>query len=75
MVDYPKRSSRVEVVFHDGTVQSYTIGAGSTLAPHLVRQAAESGILSLLCGKTAHAIPLVNIREWSMTELDDDDAA
>lgn len=72
MTHYPKRRSRVDVAFHDGSIQSYEINAGATLHTHLTRQTAETGILSLLCGKTAHAIPLANIREWSMTEHDEE---
>ena len=75
MSDYPKRKSDVEVTFNDGTVQTYRITAGASLARHLVMEAGESGILSLLCGSKAHAIPLANIREWSITELEDEDSA
>jgi hypothetical protein len=69
--DYPKRFSNVEVVFLDGQVQTYRITAGSTIAPHLAKQTGETGILTLLCGATAHSIPVANnIREWNLTEID-----
>ena len=68
---YPKRNSRIDVTFMDGEVKSYVITAGASLARYLAQEAGQSGILSLLCGSTAHAIPTVNIREWTLTELDD----
>lgn len=68
---YPKRNSRVDIIFMDGEVKSYTITAGASLARYLAEDAGRTGILNLLCGSTAHAIPVTNIREWTLTELED----
>lgn len=69
MSDYPKRESDVEVTFTDGTIDTYRITAGASIAQYLAREAGETGVLSLLCGGKAYGIPLVNIRSWSLTEL------
>lgn len=70
MSDYPKRRSKVEVTFNDGVVQSYDISAGAGIAQYLARETGETGILSLLDGDKAYAIPVANIREWFVVEVD-----
>ena len=70
MTDYPKRRSKVEVTFNDGVIQNYDISAGAGIAQYLAREAGETGILSLLDGDKAHAIPVANIREWCVVEVD-----
>ncbi|MDE4591139.1 nucleoside hydrolase [Sinorhizobium meliloti] len=76
MSDYPKRHSDVDVVFVDGTVQTYRITAGAGIAPHLAKQAGETGILTLLCGAKAYSFPIGgNVREWTITELDSEPEA
>ena len=68
--NYPKRNSRVDIVFMDGELKSYMITVGASLARYRAEDAGRTGILSLLCGGTAHAIPITNIREWTLTELE-----
>lgn len=71
MTDYPKRESLIEVAFTDGQVQEYRITAGAGIAPFLAKQAGETGILTLLAGPKAFNIPVSQIREWTITELDE----
>lgn len=66
---YPKRWSTVEVVFTNGDISEYTISAAATISRHLRDEAARTGILLLLCGGKTHSIPVHNIREWTITEL------
>lgn len=67
--EYPKRWSTVDVTFNDGSIQSYVISAGSSISRHLRDEAANTGILLLLCGGMTHSIPVVNIQQWTITEL------
>lgn len=69
MSDYPDRWSEVEVIFNDGTVQTYTIKVGASFGRHMAQQAGACGVLSMLCGPKTHHIPLTSIREWNLTEL------
>lgn len=66
---YPKRSCDIDVTFIDGQVQTYRITAGASIAPHLAKQAGETGILTLLGGPKAFCIPVGQIREWTVTEI------
>lgn len=70
MKEYPERWSQIEVIFLDGSIQTYNIKASSGLGRYLAEDAGESGILTLLCGPKTHHIPIANIREWNMTELE-----
>ena len=69
---YPEARSIVEVTFLDGEVREYEISAGSGISKYLVQQAAESGILCFIDYKqrASLSIPINNIREWSIREVE-----
>lgn len=70
MTDYPKRNSIVTVVFTDGETKDYPISTGAGISQYLAKQAGETGILTLLNGATTHNIPVAQIREYSIVEID-----
>jgi hypothetical protein len=69
MADYPVRWSNVEVVFTDGTVETYRLRVGAGFGRHLAKQAGEDNVLTLLCGDTVHSFPLASVRSWTLTEI------
>jgi hypothetical protein len=60
MADYPVRWSNVEVVFTDGTVETYRLRVGAGFGRHLAKQAG---------GDTVHSFPLASVRSWTLTEI------
>jgi hypothetical protein len=65
---YPNKWSTVTVTFTDGEVKNYLISAGPSIGGYLAREAGSSGILSLFNPQQSWAIPLANIRDWSISE-------
>lgn len=62
----------IEITFTDGVVSTYRISAGCGIAPYLAKTAGETGILTLLNGPVSHCIPVVQIREWKITQVEQD---
>ena len=62
---YPKQRSSVTVTFNDGEVKTYDISAGAGITSYLMREAGESGIVTLRDdeAQTAVCIPLSLIRD------------
>lgn len=71
MSKYPEAYSDVTVTFMDGEVKTYQINAGAGIGRYLASEAAANGFLSLFNSKTGEswAIPVVNIRDWSLREV------
>jgi len=69
---WPDCRSMVNVVFLDGEVREYEISASSHLSKYLVEQASETGILCFIDKrqKASLSIPVANIREWSLKEIE-----
>ena len=72
---YPDSRSLVQIVFLDGEVREYEISASAHLSRYLVEQASEHGILCFIDRKqkASLSIPVANIREWSLKELEEKD--
>lgn len=68
MSEYPNKQSDVTVTFTDGEVRVYRITAGPSIGGYLAREAGASGILSLFNHTQSWAIPLANIRDWTIVE-------
>jgi len=70
---WPDCRSMVNVVFLDGEVREYEISASSYLSKYLVEQASETGILCFIDKrkKASLSIPVANIREWSLKEIEE----
>ena len=70
---WPDCRSMVNVVFLDGEVREYEISASSHLSKYLVEQASETGILCFIDKrqKASLSIPVANIREWSLKEIEE----
>lgn len=66
---YPDRESEVTVTFVDGEVKKYRISAGASITRYLADQVANTGVLVLLNGGTTHNIPIAQIREYEIQEL------
>ena len=62
---YPKQRSIVSVTFDDGEVRSYEISAGASIAGFLMRDASDTGIVTLRDDESGSAvcIPLSRIRD------------
>jgi hypothetical protein len=62
---YPKQRSIVSVTFNDGEVKTYEISAGASIAGYLMRDASDTGIVTLRDDDAAAAtcIPLDRIRD------------
>jgi len=62
---YPKQRSIVSVTFNDGEVRSYEISAGASIAGFLMRDASDTGIVTLRDDESGSAvcIPLDRIRD------------
>lgn len=71
MSKYPEAYSDVTVTFMDGEVKHYHINAGAGIGRYLASEAAANGFLSLFNSKTGEswAIPVTNIRDWSLREV------
>jgi len=65
MSKYPKQRSNVTITFSDGEVKTYTISAGASIAGYLMRDASDTGIVTLRDDDagTATCIPLDRIRD------------
>lgn len=70
MTEYYKDLSDVVVTFKDGEVKTYRITASPSINGYLVREARNSGVLSLFNREQSWAIPLENIREWSIEAVE-----
>jgi len=70
---WPDCRSMVNVVFLDGEVREYEISASSHLSKYLVEQASQTGILCFIDKrqKASLSIPVANIREWSLKEIEE----
>ena len=62
---YPKQRSTATVTFTDGEVVSYEVSAGAGIAGYLMREASDTGILTLRDDDAGAAtcIPLDRIRD------------
>lgn len=68
--DYPAKYSRIQVTLTHGEVKEYDVAAGSGLLRYLMREAADTGSLVLLCGQKTYAIPMTQNAEVEMHEFD-----
>ena len=70
---WPDCRSMVNVIFLDGEIREYEISASSHLSRYLVEQASETGILCFIDKrqKASLSIPVANIREWSLKEIEE----
>jgi hypothetical protein len=62
---YPKQRSVVTVTFNDGEVRTYEISAGASIAGYLMRDASDTGVVTLRDDESGSAvcIPLDRIRD------------
>lgn len=62
---YPQQRSSVTVTFNDGEAKTYSISAGAGIAGYLMRDAAETGVVTLRDDDagTAVCVPLARIRD------------
>ena len=62
---YPKQRSVVTVTFNDGEVTTYEISAGASIAGYLMRDASDTGVVTLRDDESGSAvcIPLDRIRD------------
>lgn len=70
---YPDKFSDVEIVFTDGTIETYRISAGAGIGRYLVESAGRDRVLSLSdrTRGVSWAFPLANVRSWKLTEIED----
>lgn len=68
---YPKTKSIVTITFLDGEVREYEMSAGNGICKYLVRDASETGMLTLIDynSKNSTMVPVANIREFSIDEV------
>ena len=68
---YPKTKSIVKITFLDGEVREYEMSAGNAICRYLVRDASETGMLTLIDynSKNSTMVPVANIREFSIDEV------
>lgn len=68
---YPKTKSIVTITFLDGEVREYEMSAGNGICKYLVRDASETGMLTLIDynSKNSTMVPVANIREFSIDEI------
>ena len=66
---YPKQRSAVVVTFNDGEVKTYEISAGASIAGYLMKEASETGIVTLRDDDAGAAVcvPLDRIRDIQIT--------
>jgi hypothetical protein len=64
-MEYPKQRSRVTITFIDGEVKVYEISAGASISGYLMRDAGNTGIVTLRDdeAQTAVCVPLERIRD------------
>ena len=62
---YPKQRSTVTVTFNDGEVKTYEMSAGSSISGFLMREARDTGIVTLRDDDAGAAVcvPLARIRD------------
>jgi hypothetical protein len=66
--------SKVRVTFIDGEVKEYTITASPFIGRWLAEEAGRTGMLTLFNRTSAWTIPIENIREYAIEDIDDGDA-
>ena len=71
MSRYEKQESEVEVIYLDGEVKKFTITAGNGIAHHLMKEAAQTGMLVMRDDivKKSICIPLAQVRHISIQTL------
>ena len=69
--NYEKQESEVEVIYLDGEVKKFTITAGNGIAHHLMKEAAQTGMLVMRDDvvKKSICIPLAQVRHISIQTL------
>ena len=74
---YPKTKSIVTITFLDGEVREYEMSAGNGICKYLVRDASETGMLTLIDynSKNSTMVPVANIREFSIDEVGFNDSS
>lgn len=70
--NYEKQESEVEVIYLDGEAKSFTITAGNGIAHHLMKEAAQTGMLVMRDDvlKKSICIPLAQVRHISIQTID-----
>jgi hypothetical protein len=70
--NYEKQESEVEVIYLDGEVKAFTITAGNGIAHHLMKEAAQTGMLVMRddVAKKSICIPLAQVRHISIQTID-----
>lgn len=67
---YPRKDSIVTVTYREtGDQKEFQISAGAGIAPHLCRQAGETGFLVLLNGDESTCIPVEVIERFELREV------
>ena len=68
---YPPTKSKVTITFLDGEVREYQMSAGNGIGRYLVKDASETGMLTLIDFKNHNStmVPVANIREFSIDEI------
>ncbi len=71
MSRYEKQESEVEVIYLDGEVKKFTITAGNGIAHHLMKEAAQTGMLVMRDDvvKKSICVPLAQVRHISIQTL------
>lgn len=71
---YPPQESAVEVTYIDGEIKSFIITAGNGIVHHLMKEAAQTGMLVMRDDKARKSIciPMAQVRHISMQTLDPD---
>ncbi len=69
--NYDKQESEVEVIYLDGEMKTFTITAGNGIAHHLMKEAAQTGMLVMRDDivKKSICIPLAQVRHISIQTL------
>ena len=68
---YPKQRSTVAVTFNDGEMKTYEISAGASIAGYLMKEASETGIVTLRDDDAGAAVcvPLDRIRDIQIAPI------
>jgi len=68
---YPPTKSIVTITFLDGEVREYEMSAGNGIGRYLVKDASETGMLTLIDFRNHNStmVPVANIREFSIDEI------
>lgn len=68
---YPPTKSKVTITFLDGEVREYEMSAGNGIGRWLVKDASETGMLTLIDFRNHNStmVPVANIREFSIDEV------